>query len=253
MTRARAIFWTRIAVIAASVALVEILCRTGIIKNLVMIPPSAMAASMAHLLASGEITEDIARTFSTVGLAFTTAVTAGFSFGVLVHAIPRLRQAIDPLLASYYSVPFFVFYPLLVALFGLSTLPLMVIGFLFAVPAMMIATLLGLDRVPLVLLKVARMHRLSRTRTALLIVLPAALPSLMNGIKLSLAYAFIGVIAGEFILSGGGLGYSIAYAYESFENRTMYGLMLFVLLTAIVLNGALHMWETRLNRRRRGT
>ena len=38
--------------------------------------------------------------------------------------------------------------------------------------------------------------------------------------KLALAYAFIGVIAGEFILSSGGLGYGIAYAYESFENRT---------------------------------
>jgi len=252
MTRTRAVFWARIGVITVCVALVEILCRAGVIKNLVMIPPSAMATSMWHLLASGAITDDIARTFSTVGLAFASAVTAGFCLGVLVHAIPRLRQAIDPLLASYYSVPFFVFYPLLVALFGLSTLPLMVIGFLFALPAMMIATLLGLDRVPPVLLKVARTHRLSRARTALLIVLPAALPSLMNGIKLALAYAFIGVIAGEFILSGGGLGYSIAYAYESFENRTMYGLMLFVLLTAIVLNGALHMWETRLNRRRRG-
>ena len=51
------------------------------------------------------------------------------------------------------------------------------------------------------------------------VVLPAALPNLFGGIKLALAYSFIGVIAGEFILSSGGLGYGIAYAYESFENR----------------------------------
>jgi NitT/TauT family transport system permease protein len=54
----------------------------------------------------------------------------------------------------------------------------------------------------------------------------------------------------RFILSSGGLGYGIAYAYESFENRTMYALMLFVLLIAIGVNGALHMWDGRLARRR---
>ena len=143
-----------------------------------------------------------------------------------------------------------MFYPLLVAIFGLNNLPLIAIGFLAAVPAMLIATLLGLDRVPRVLRKAARVHRLSRIATVTRVVLPAALPNLFGGIKLALAYSFIGVIAGEFILSSGGLGYGIAYAYESFENRDMYGRMLFVLLVAIVTNGALYAWETRLNRRR---
>jgi NitT/TauT family transport system permease protein len=251
MNRTRAIIAARVALIVGLLAVLEALCRLGVIKPLVMIPPSAMADSLWHLLSSGEITADIVRSFTTVAAAFVAAVVVGFGLGAVVHALPRVRLALDPLLASYYSVPFFVFYPLLVALFGLSILPLIVIAFAFAVPAMMIATLLGLDRVPRVLLKVARVHRMGRVATALRIVLPAALPSLMNGIKLALAYAFIGVIAGEFILSGGGLGYRIAYAYESFENKPMYGLMLFVLLSAIVLNGALHLWEGRLLRRRR--
>lgn len=251
MNRAHAVTWARIAVIVVALALLEALCQFGVIKPLVMIAPSAMAVSLWQLLASGEMTEDITRTFTTVAAAFGAAVVAGFALGAVVHAMPRVRRALDPALASYYSVPFFVFYPLLVALFGLSILPLIVIAFAFAVPAMLISTLLGLDRVPRVLLKVARVHRMGRVATALRIVLPAALPSLMNGIKLALAYAFIGVIAGEFILSGGGLGYRIAYAYESFENRAMYGLMLFVLASVIVLNGALHIWEGRLLRRRR--
>ncbi len=81
-------------------------------------------------------------------------------------------------------------------------------------------------------------------------VLPAAMPGLLGGLKLALAYAFIGVIAGEFILSSGGLGYGIAFAYDSFDNRGMYGRMLFVLLVAIVANGTLAAWETRLLHRR---
>lgn len=250
MSRAAAVVWTRVALIAGCVLALEIACRAGLIDPLTLIPPSEMAGAMAELLISGEIGGDIAHTFLTVAIAFVAAVTVGFGVGAIVHALPRVRRAIDPLLASYYAVPIFVFYPLLVAVFGLSTLPLVAIGFLAAVPATLIATLLGLDRVPRVLRKAARVHRLGRVATVMRIVLPAALPNLFGGIKLSLAYSFIGVIAGEFILSSGGLGYGIAYAYESFENRAMYGRMLFVLLVAIVTNGVLYALETRLNRRR---
>ena len=55
---------------------------------------------------------------------------------------------VDPLLASYYSVPTFIFYPLLVALFALGKAPLVVLGVLSATPAMMISTLSGLGRRP---------------------------------------------------------------------------------------------------------
>jgi NitT/TauT family transport system permease protein len=250
MTRAAAVIWTRIAVIAGCVLALEIACRAGLINPLTLIPPSAMASAMVELLASGEITGDIAHTFVTVAIAFVASVLVGFIIGALLHELPRVRRAIDPLLVSYYAIPIFVFYPLLVAIFGLNNLPLIAIGFLAAVPAMLIATLLGLDRVPRVLRKAARVHRLGRVATITRVVLPAALPNLFGGIKLALAYSFIGVIAGEFILSSGGLGYGIAYAYESFENRDMYGRMLFVLLVAIVTNGVLYAWETRLNRRR---
>jgi len=121
---------------------------------------------------------------------------------------------------------------------------------IFAAPTMMLSTLAGLDRVPRVMRKVARVHRLSRVQEVRLITLPSAAPHLFTGLKLAFAYSFIGIIAGEFILSSGGLGYGIAYAYESFENRTMYALMLFVLLIATGVNGALHMWDGRLARRR---
>ncbi len=250
MIRARGIIWTRVALIVAAVSIIELLCRLGVIKPLTMIAPSQMALELARMMASGELTAPAARTFMEVGIAFAVSVAAGAALGALVHAQPRLRRALDPLLASWYAVPFFVFYPLLVALFGLNALPLIAIGVIFAAPAMMLSTLAGLDRVPRVMRKVARVHRLSRLQEVRLITLPSAAPHLFTGLKLAFAYSFIGIIAGEFILSSGGLGYGIAYAYESFENRTMFALMLFVLLIATGVNGALHMWDGRLARRR---
>jgi len=252
VTRRGRLACARVAVVAGSVLLLEALCRAGVISRLAVIPPSEMARSMAALIGSGKLTQDFADTALTVGAAFAAAVAAGGALGVLIHAAPRARRMLDPLLASYYSIPVFAFYPLLVAIFGLGLLPLMAIGFISAMPAMLISTLIGLDRVPGVLRRVALIYRLGPVQTAVRIILPAALPYIFNGLKLSLAYAFIGVIAGEFILSSGGLGYAIAYAYESFDNRTMYGALLFVLLIATVTNGLLYAWEMRLLRRRTG-
>ena len=70
-----------------------------------------------------------------------------------------------------------------------------------------------------------------------------------RGFKLAIAYAFIGVIAAEFIMATSGLGYSISYAFKNFENGTMYGLMLFVILLVKVVNAFFNAWESRMLRR----
>src|SRR6266581_4744799 len=180
----------QLAVILGGVALLELLTRAGVIGRLTMIPPSEMAAHLGIMLEAGELNAPMTQTFANVAIAFALAVSIGCLAGVAIHRLPRLRRLADPLLASYYAVPFFVFYPLLIAMLGLNRWPLIAIGFAFAVAAMMIATLNGLD-------------------------------------------------------------HAIAYAYDSFDNQTMYALMLFVVVLAIALNSALHVWEQRLMARRR--
>lgn len=250
MRRPQAALVVRTAILASLIVLLEIGCRFGLIDPLTVIPPSEMVSSMVDQVGSGELNASIAATFSTIVFAFLLAVIGGTAAGALIHRLPRLRGVADPLLASYYSMPTFIFYPLLVALLGLGKAPLVVLGVLTATPAVVISTLSGLDSVAPVLMKLARVHRLSPARMLAWVVLPAALPHLFTGFKLALSYALIGVIAGEFILSGTGLGYAISFAYQSFDNRTMYGVMLFVLLVAVVANGVLYVWEGRLARRR---
>lgn len=242
----------RLALIAGLVAALEAMCRLKIIKPVTMIPPSEMVAALWKLLASGKANADIVQTLSCVAGALVLSVTVGFVAGVAIQAAPRLRRTLDPFLASYYAVPFFVFYPVLIALFGLTKLPVIVIAFAFAVVAMIINTLNGLDRVPRVLTKVARAHNMGAIETAFRLKLPAAAPNLFTGLKLAVAYSFIGVIASEFIMAASGLGYSIAYAYNEFDNRSMYALMLFVLVLVTSVNMALHVWEQRIMRRRTG-
>lgn len=244
--------WIRLAVLAALIALLEALVRTGAIPYRTMLPPSEMATALARLLVEGTATRDIVQTLTCVAAALAASVVAGFGLGVAIHRFPRVRRALEPFFATYYAVPFFIFYPVLIAIFDLSLLPIILMGFAFAVIAMCIATINGLDRVPRVLGKVARMHRMRELDTALRMKLPAAAPHLFTGVKLCVAYSFIGVIASEFILAPSGLGHAIAYAYNDFDNRTMYALMLFVMIVVVTLNMLLHGWEQRLLKRWHG-
>jgi len=242
----------RFAVIAALIGALELACQTGLINRRTIIPPSEMAATLYKLLLSGAINADIARTLGVIVVVIAVSIVLGFALGVLIHALPRVREALDPLFATYYAVPIFIFYPVLIAIFGLTIFPIVVIGVATAVVAMIISTLNGLDRVPRVLTKVARVHRLSRVSTALTLQLPAAAPYLFTGVKLSVSYGFIAVIAAEFILSPAGLGRDIADAYADFNNRRMYALILFLLIVATIVNAALHAFDMRWAERKSG-
>jgi NitT/TauT family transport system permease protein len=242
----------RLAVIAAMIGALELACRTGLIDHRIVIAPSEMASALVSLIASGIITADIERTLGVIVIVIALSIILGFAAGLVIHALPRLREVLDPFFATYYAVPIFIFYPVLIAIFGLSPMPIVLIGVATAVVAMIIATLNGLDRVPRVLTKVARVHRLGRVATALQLQLPAAAPYLFTGVKLAVSYGFIAVIAAEFILSPAGLGRDIADAYADFNNRRMYALILFLLIVATVVNTALHALDMRWAARRGG-
>ena len=244
------IAWLRLAVIVIAVSLLEFACRASLIDYRVIIPPSEMAVALVRLLISGQANDQIALTFGIVVTAVVIAVVGGFVLGVVIHALPRLREALDPFFATYYAVPIFIFYPVMIAIFGLSAIPIVLMGVATAIVAMIIATLNGLDRVPRVLTKVARIHHMGRIATALRLKLPAAAPHLFTGVKLAVSYGFIAVIASEFILAPAGLGRVISDAYTDFNNPRMYALMLLLIVVATVVNMVLHVFDQRWAERR---
>jgi NitT/TauT family transport system permease protein len=241
--------WIRLGVIALFVTVVEALCRTEVVDQLTMIPPSEMATGLIALLASGTMNDDIISTLINVAAALSLAVSVGFVSGAVLFVLPRVRRVVDPLLATYYAIPIFVFYPFFVVLFGLNRYPQIAIGFLLAVVAMIVNTLNGFDRVPSVLLKTARIYRMSRIATTFRIILPYATLYICTGLKLAVAYSFIGVIAAEFLLAGEGMGYEINFAFNDFDNLTMYPLILLIIIAATVINMALYAWEKKFSQR----
>jgi len=240
----------RIAVIGGLIALLEVLCATRVIDPITMQAPHLIARDLYRLLASGRMNAAIVKTLTNTVLALGLAVGAGLVAAAVLHRRRALRETLDPLFATYYAVPVFAFYPFFIVVFGLGDLPQILIAFMLGVVAVIVNTLNGLDRVPPVLLKTARIMRLGPAETALRLTLPAAAPYIVTGVKLAVAYAFIGIIGSEFILSRGGIGYEISFAYNNFENAIMYPLIVLILLASIAFNSVLNRWERTLLARR---
>ncbi len=235
----------RLTLLGAVALALEAACRLGAISPLVIIPPSEMVRAMGGLLLTEKVRSDLVFTLTIVATSSVVSIVLGGVIGLAVHAVPPLRRIVDPLLSAYYAIPNFVFYPLFIVMFGLGAPALVALAVTLAIGAMVIATIDGLDSVRPILRRTAKAYRLSPLREIRSIRVPAALPHLVTGVKLVIAYAFIGEIAGEFILSDQGLGHAIAFAYDNFDNREMYGLIALVVLIVTTINGLVRLYERR--------
>jgi NitT/TauT family transport system permease protein len=240
---------TRAGIVAGAFIALEILCRTGTIPRATMIPPTEMVAALWQILRDGQANKDISFTLINTFAAIALSVFLGFWMGAALHALPRLRRVFEPLLSAYYAVPVFIFYPLLIVAFGVGRTALIVMGAMFGVVAMIVNTAMGLDRVPSAVLQTASVMRLGPLSRLVLVRLPAASPYLVTGVKLAVAYAVIGIVAGEFILATAGIGKRIAFGYQDFDNRMMYGMLLLLLILVMIVNSVLSHWEKRLHHR----
>lgn len=240
---------TRAALISGAFAVLEILCRSGLIPRATMIAPTEMAAALWQILRSGRANDDIAFTVVNTAAAIAVSVVLGFWLGAVLQALPRARRVIEPLLSAYYAVPVFIFYPVLIVAFGVGRTALIAMGAMFGIVAMIVNTMIGLDRVPRAISRTGAVMRLGPIRRLLLLRLPAAAPHMVTGIKLAVAYCVIGIVAGEFILATAGVGKRIAFGYQDFDNRTMYGMLLLLLIMVMAVNGALSRFEKRLHHR----
>ena len=250
MKRAQKIAMTKWLVFLGFAGCIEVIARTGIIRRSTLTPVSEMfvtlwkfflpSGSQARLLQDSSIAANFFMTFGEILLSFSLAVLAGFPVGILLWKWKGLARILNPYLVSYYAIPVFALYPIIVGIFGIGMLSITFMGWLFAIVAIIINTSTGFDEVEKrIYPKVGKSLRLSRWRIFVWIYFPAATPYVFTGLKLGFIYSIIGVVASEFILSTKGLGHLVRFSYSAFETEIMYASMLLVVVMAVVVNSAL--------------
>jgi NitT/TauT family transport system permease protein len=239
---------TRTIVLVGLLLLLELLTQNGTISPLIIPPPTEIAAAVFNTVGTSAFAADLARTGTTVAASFGIGTAVGSAIGIVLWRWPLLNAALAPLLAAMYATPFLIFYPILIVALGLGTLPIIAVASLVATIPIALNVTAGLEGVPGVLLRLGRSLHCSRRQRWQHVILPAALPTVMTGLRLGCIYAMILTLAMEFVLATKGLGFRIAIDYRAFEVADMWAGIVLVALLAMAVSAAMRAIERRVRR-----
>lgn len=221
-----------LATVAALVLLWQAAAAFGWIDPFTVPPPSEVLASLPSLVADEDLARRFATTFGEAFAAAALAIGAGVPLGLLLHRSQPAARAFEPWVAALAAAPLVLLYPLFLVLVGRNMLTVVLMGALAGLPAMVLKTKEGFDATRPVLLHVAHGFGLSRAAVFRKVLVPSAIPTLANGVRLVLVFALINIVGIEFLVNLGGLGQLIADLADRFELAAMYGAVLFVILVS---------------------
>lgn len=229
-------------------ALLEAGTRGGWIPAVVMPPPSKIGLGLWTLAQTSGFHADLLRTGFEVVVSCVIGIAVGVIVGIVCAQVPMVGDTFEPYLVTLYATPTLTFYPLLLAIMGLGSGPIVTITSTMVAVPVALNTMVGIREINPTLRKLGRSLGCSRAQVSWLILLPAAAPLLFPGIKLGIIYAVIGAIAMEFILANMGLGYRIGYEYNNFAMLAMWSNILAVVILSVTAVSLLTALERRVRR-----
>ena len=197
-------------------------------------PPSDILAALPQLVAEDDLARRFGTTFLEAFLAAFLAVAVGVPLGLLLHRSRLASRAFEPWVAAIAAAPLVLLYPLFLVLVGRNLGTIVLMGAISGLPAMVLKTKEGFDGTRAVLLNVGRSFGMSRAAVFRKVLIPSAMPTLANGVRLALIFALINIVGVEFLVNLGGLGQLIADLSDRYELPEMYGAVLFVILVSTV-------------------
>lgn len=223
--------------------LMELLIQTGAISRFIVPPPSEILGSFKRVIVEENVLGRFLLTATeclTAGVMLTVFGVAG---GVLMHRYKLLQRACETWVAALASAPFVLMYPLFLVIFGRNAWTIIMMGFVAAVPPVILKTLEGISGTRKVLVNVGRSFNLTATQQFWKILLPAALPTIFVGVRLGLIFALINVVGVEFLINFGGLGQLINELAERYDLAGTYAAICFVILVSVLFFMALEKAE----------
>ncbi len=237
------------AIVAGIALCCEVAVRTGLIATYLLPPPSDVLASIPLLFAEEGLARRLGTTVAEVFAGAALATIAGVFAGWVLHRWHSLRQAFLGWVVGLGAAPLILLYPLLLIFFGRGLAVIVVMSAISAVIPIVLKTCEGLNGTRRVQIDVGRSFGLSPARLFWQIRFPAALPAILGGIRLGVAYALTGVISTEYLTNYGGLGELITDLADRYELAAMYGAILFVMAVSAGLLALIEGIETWLTRR----
>jgi ABC-type nitrate/sulfonate/bicarbonate transport system permease component len=213
-----------------------------------MAPPSAIFRASSQLFASGLMQKAILETLAPflVGLALT--IILGITIGIAIAQVRLLEYVLDPFINALYAIPRVALVPLIILWAGLEFAGKVTIVVSTAVFPIIVNTFAGIRDVRGSLLDVGRAYGCTQSQVFFKIVLPAAVPFIMAGIRLSIGLAIIGIVVAEFFTAMSGLGGMIVEFANNFATAKLFVPIFILAIGGVLLTEAVMLIERRLSR-----
>jgi NitT/TauT family transport system permease protein len=195
--------------------------------------PSAILRSM-DTNSAVLIKESIGTTFEIL-LGFALSVAVGVPLALAIYLWRPFARAVYPVLVSSQAVPKVAVAPLFLVWFGFGLLPKVLIAFLIAFFPVVINTAMGLASLEREKIYLAQSMGFGPIATFFKIQLPNAMPSIFAGLKISITFAVVGAVVGEFVGGQGGLGYLLLIANGNMDTALLFAGIVALTLLGVVL------------------
>lgn len=212
-------------------------------------PPLQTFAYTTKLVRTALFVENFTATMIAFGWAFFYAVAIGLGLGLWLGYHQPSGKLFTPFLTAFASVPKVVLYPIVLLVCGLNLSGKVVFGAMHGIPPIALSTLGAVSTVRPVLLKLGRVLGLNAAGMLRIIVVPAALPEVMTGLRIGFSLTLIGTILGEMFASQQGLGYLLMTAIGLHDVELIMSVTLILGVMAIAASVVLLSVDRRLRRR----
>ena len=223
----------------------EAVSRLGLVSTLSLPPLSAVAEAWLGLLRDGDLAANAGSSLFRLAAGLALAIVVGGLLGITMAWWKPVNVLVAPLVEIFYPLPKSALIPITVIWLGFGDGSKILLIFLGCMIPVTIAAFNGARGSDRMLIWSARSMGASRLRVLWDVVLPGAMPELLNGIRTALALSFILLVSSELIVARHGFGYLIGYLGANGSYDAMYAV---VLTVAFVGFAADRLYQTLVDR-----
>jgi len=237
--RAWSWLWPKLGAVVLFLAVWQVVVWSGWKPDYVLPGPVPVFQRLVQDLAQPGFYVGVGATLRRALVGYSVAVVIGSALGLLVARVPIVRKAVGHAILGLQSMPSIAWFPLAILLFQLTEGAILFVVILGAAPAVASGLLSGVDHVQPLLVRVGRVMGARGLRLYRYVILPAALPGFVGGLKQGWAFAWRSLLAGEILVSISNqvsLGQQLEVAREFSDAQQLMALMIVIFVIGVTVD-----------------
>lgn len=230
---------TRLGAVIIFFALWQWLTSSGVLNNTIIPSLGEISVATWGALSSNDLTADIAVSLQRSATAFFAAMLFSIPLGLFMGSFQKLEVVVDPLLQLFRQTSALALYPVFILLMGLGEASKVFVIFWAATFPILLSTISGVQQADKRLVEMARLFGASPLQVFRRVLLPASVPSIFVGLRLSATTSILMLVAAEMIGANQGLGFRLINAQYNFQIPLMFGVIFLLASLGLSVNYSL--------------